>query len=170
MQSCPWHVAEMFDDINDQVGFWEDLYLFTLDPHVPKRKFRVRPKKLPWINEDIRDLMKHTDWLHKRAIRDCSSITWDMYKAARNKVTSEIKKSKATYFNNLSTSKINQSRLWKHLNHLLSRTNRESVKSLLVNGSELTNKMEIAEVMNYHFISATDIYSLLLLIRATKAS
>ena len=43
--------------------------------------------------------MKHRDWLHKRAIRDCSSITWDMYKAARNKVTSEIKKSKATDFN-----------------------------------------------------------------------
>lgn len=51
MQSCPWHVAEIFDDINDQVGFWEDLYLFTLDPHVPKRRFRVRPKKLHWINE-----------------------------------------------------------------------------------------------------------------------
>lgn len=55
------HVAEIFDDINDQVGFWEDLYLFTLDPHVPKRRFRVRPKKLPWINEEIRDLMKHRD-------------------------------------------------------------------------------------------------------------
>ena len=79
-----------------------------------------------------------------------------MYKTARNKVTSEIKRSKATYFNNLSTSKINSPRLWKHLNHLLSRTNRESVKSLLVNGSELTNKTEIAEVMNHHFISATE--------------
>ena len=39
MQSCPWHVAEIFDDINDQVGFWEDLYSLLLIPMFPREDF-----------------------------------------------------------------------------------------------------------------------------------
>ena len=55
LQSSPWHTAEIFDE----VGFWEDVYFSCLDSHVPKRRQRVRAKSLPWIDDDLRDLIKY---------------------------------------------------------------------------------------------------------------
>ena len=93
-EMVPWQVSEIFDDIDDQVNFWESLYLRVLDHHAPKRRFRVRAKSLPWIDDDLRNLMRYRDWLHRRAIRENSSINWDSYKSARNKVTSDLRRAK----------------------------------------------------------------------------
>ena len=57
MKTTPWHVAEVFDDIDDQVNFWESLYLNVLDHHAPKRNYRIRAKSLPWIDDETRELM-----------------------------------------------------------------------------------------------------------------
>ena len=152
LQSSPWHVAEIFDNIEDQVGFWEDLYLSCLDSHVPKRRQCVLAKALPWIDDDLRDLMKYRNWLHKKAIKDGSQTDWEMYKMARNRVNSDLKRSKATYFDYLCSSKIHPSQLCKHLNNVLSRKQRYSVKSLIVDGIELMDKTKIAEAMNSQFL------------------
>ena len=71
---------------------------------------------------------------------------------ARN--SSDLKRSKATYFHYICSSKIHPSQLWKHLNNVLSRKQRSSVKSLIVDGIELMDKAKIAEAINSQFISA----------------
>ena len=154
---APWHVAEIFDDIDDQVNFWESLYLKVLDHHAPKRRFRVRAKSLPWIDDDLRNLMRYRDWLHRRAIRENSSIIWDIYKSARNKVTSDLRQAKTTYYHRLCSSNIHPAQLWKQLNNLLGSKNNCDVKSMVVNNRELTDKTEIAEAMNSHFIHAASL-------------
>ena len=73
---------------------------------------------------------------------------------ARNRVNIDLKRSKATYFHYICSSKIYPSQLWKHLNNVLSRKQRSSVKSLIVDGIKLMDKTKIAEAMNSHFISA----------------
>ena len=148
---APWHIAEIFGDIDDQVNFWESLYL---ERHAPKRRFRVRAKSLPWIDDDLRNLMRYRDWLHRRAIRENSLIVWDIYKSARNKVTSDLRRAKTTYYHRLCSSNIPPAQLWKQLNNLLGSKNNCDVKSMVVNNRELTDRTEIAEAMNSHFIHA----------------
>ena len=111
-------------------------------------------KSLPWIDDDLRNLMKYRNLLHKKAIKESSQTDWDMYKMARNRVNIDLKRSKATYFHYICSSKIHPSQLWKHLNNVLSRKQRSSVKSLIVDGIKLMDKTKIAEAMNSHFISA----------------
>ena len=77
--------------------------------------------------------MRHKDWLHRKAITEDSPISWEMYKMVHNKVTSA---------------------LWKHLNTLLSQKKDSTLQSLVVNDCELSNKSDIAEAMNSHFIHA----------------
>ena len=140
--------CEIFDDIDDQVNFWESLYLKVLDHHAPKRRFRVR------ADDDLRNLMRYRDWLHRRAIRENSSIIWNIYKSARNKVTSDLRRAKTTYYHRLCSSNIHPAQVWKQLNNLLGSKNNCDVKSMVVNSRELTDKTEIAEAMNSHFIHA----------------
>ena len=159
LESAPWHVAELFDEIDDQVNFWENLYLSILDNYAPKKSIRVRAKSLPWIDGELRKLMRHRDWLHKKAIKDDSPTVWDMYRTVRNKVTKDLRLSKANYYHHLCSSNMHPTKLWKHLNSLLSRNNRSSVKSLVVKNTEHTDKTEIAEAMNSHFITAATLQS-----------
>ena len=98
--------------------------------------------------------MRYRDWLHRRGIRENSSIDWDIYKSARNKVTSDLRRAKTTYYHRLCSSNIHPAQLWKQLNNLLCRKNNCAVKSMVVNNRELTDKTEIAEAMNSHFIHA----------------
>ena len=98
MLTIPWQVLEVFDDIDDQINFWEMLYLNVLEQHAPNRKFWIRAKSLPWIDDETKKLMRHRDWLHMKAIKENSIISWDMYKKARNKTTSALRKAKTNYY------------------------------------------------------------------------
>ena len=82
-----------------------------------------------------------------------------MYKTVRNKVTSALRKAKTSHYHHLCSSKIHPSQLWKHLNTLLSRKKDSTLQSLVVNDRELSDKSEIAETMNSHFIRAAPLSS-----------
>ena len=43
--------------------------------------------------------MRHRDWLHRKAIREDSPISWEMYKTVRNKVSSALRKAKTSLLN-----------------------------------------------------------------------
>ena len=149
MLTIPRQVVEVFDDIGNQINFWEMLYLNVLEQHAPKRKFQIHAKSLPWIDDETRELMRHRDWWHKKAIKENSIISWDMYKKARNKTTSALRKAKTNYYLHVWSSNIHPSELCNYLNSLLSQK-----KSLVVNNQELSDKSEIAEAVNAHFIHA----------------
>ena len=129
------------------MNFWASLYLKVLDHHAPKRRFRVRAKSLPWIDDDLRNIMRFREWLHRRAIRENLLIDWDIYRSARNKVTRGTSRAKTTYYHRLCSSNIHPSQLWKQLNNLLCRKSSCAIKSMVVNNKELTDKAEIAETI-----------------------
>ena len=66
LSNIPWQVAEGFDEIKGQVSFWEEV----LDGQAPKHRFWVRVKSPPWIDDDLRNLMRHRDWLHRNVIKE----------------------------------------------------------------------------------------------------
>ena len=54
IESAPWSVCEIFDDIDDQVWAWQHLYQRIVSDHIPTRQVRMRKNKLPWITNEIR--------------------------------------------------------------------------------------------------------------------
>ena len=114
--------------------------------------------ELPWIDDELRVLMRQRDWLHKKAIKSGDDDLWDIYRAARNNVNAELKRSKAEYFHGLcSNSKKHASQLWKHINELLSRNSKAVVESVCIGNSETSDPESVAEVLNNHFISAAGV-------------
>ena len=159
LSKAPWQVLETFDDLDDVVEAWNVLFLEILNRHAPAQKIRVRAKSLPWVDDELRVLMRQRDWLHKKAIESGDNDLWDIYRAARNHVNVELKRSKAEYFHGLcSNSKKHASQLWKHINELLSRNSKATVESVCIGNSEISDPEPVAEVLNNHFISAAGVF------------
>ena len=91
LSRVPWQVLETFDDLDDVVEAWSRLFLEVLNQHAPVREVRVRAKSLPWIDDELRVLMRQRNWLHKKAIKSGDNDLWDIYRAARNNVNAELK-------------------------------------------------------------------------------
>ena len=88
LKDIPWDIIHLFDDTNDILQAWSDLFLQVVDANVPIKHHRVKHKNQPqWITPDILDAMKCRD-------RHKSLGNENEYKFWRNKVTNMIRKAK----------------------------------------------------------------------------
>ena len=49
---APYLVCSVFDDIDDCVAAWEDLYKNIIKEMVPEMKAKIRSKSVPWITSE----------------------------------------------------------------------------------------------------------------------
>ncbi|MCU7801059.1 MAG: hypothetical protein KZQ70_13205, partial [gamma proteobacterium symbiont of Lucinoma myriamae] len=88
LQSVPWDLIPLFDETDDILETWTDLFLEVVDVNVPLRQHRVKYKNQPqWLTPDILDAIKARD-RHKALGQE------NEYKVLRNKVTQLIRQSK----------------------------------------------------------------------------
>ena len=63
VDSAPWSLIDIYDDINDKVDIFYQLINQLLDWHAPKRQKRIRKESYPWIIcqviESIRKKLLH---------------------------------------------------------------------------------------------------------------
>ena len=94
----PWDAMNLIhESVENSLDAFNDLLLPCLDDHAPIKTMKIRHKPNPFITEDIRDLMKVRDRLHKRArrtgmredwgfLRSCE-IELDLFYGRRNEST-----------------------------------------------------------------------------------
>ena len=88
LEDIPWDIIRIFDDTNDILTAWSDLFLQVVDANVPIKQHRVKRKNQPqWITPDILDGMKTRD-RHKSLGNEIEYRYW------RNKVTTMIREAK----------------------------------------------------------------------------
>ena len=76
---------------------WMDI----ADKRAPFMTMRIRSSTLPWLNEDIRNLIKERNFNHKKAQKSGSCNDWATCSAIRNQVVSQIRDAKRNYYTNL---------------------------------------------------------------------
>ena len=92
LQSVPWDVIKIFDNINDTLETWSSMFLEIVDKHLPLKTLRVKYKQQPkWLTPEITEAMRTRDRY--------KSLNDDLqYKFWRNKVVSLIKQSKKAQY------------------------------------------------------------------------
>ena len=141
------------DDINLLVNYWSEMFSLIIEKHAPLSEMRVSEKYCPWINKDLRDLMRTRDKLKKSAVKGKSPILMDSYRQIRNKVKAlngQLKKQH--YTNRISACKGNMKESWKTINELLNkRSKSSSIDCLKESGTETRNKKDVSNSMNNFF-------------------
>ena len=149
---------------SDDIDIVYDDFIWKLqgcvDRHAPLKKVTKKELKLktkPWITNTIVHMIKHRNKLFERKKRQPNNENViKLYKLFRNRVNSEIKKSKKqyykTYFDN---NKNNISKIWSGIREIVN-TKRNIVhktSTLKCNNKVITNETKIANAFNDFFVT-----------------
>ena len=88
------------DDINALVDHWTCLFSIIIDKHAPIVEKRVSDKFCPWMNKELKDLIRTRDKLKKSAVESKSALIMESYRQVRNRVNSLNKRLKKKYYTN----------------------------------------------------------------------
>ena len=91
ISNAPWSVIGVFDDVEDKLNAFNTLFNQVLDQHVPVKTVKMRTRPCPFINDNIRALMKARDHWQKLARRTNDPAVWSGYKNFRNEVKRELR-------------------------------------------------------------------------------
>ena len=152
IESAPWSVCEIFDDMDDQVWAWQHLYQRIVSNHIPTRQVRMRKNKLPWITSEIRKEQNKRYRLLKHYKANKDTHTWSLYKATRNRVKRLIRDAEITYWREQFAKAENSKNFWQVVSKAQGKNARKPIPPVQDgDGTILTNDSDKAEEMNNYF-------------------
>ena len=101
LHSASWENTDTSLTVNDAWMAFKRTFMDIVDKHVPFITMRIWSFTLPWLNENIRNLIKERNFHHRKAQKSGSCNDWATYRAIRNQVVSQIRNAKRNYYTNL---------------------------------------------------------------------
>ena len=149
LQAVPWDLIKIFDDTDDILEAWTDLFLQVVNKNIPIKHHRVKRKTQPnWLSPDILDAMKTRD-RHKVLGNDTE------YKSWRNKVNELIKQSKKdqyqTYIENNKNNPGSIYKLFQEFSAGKGSSKGSNISSINHNGVHIEDPTELANTFNNFF-------------------
>ena len=107
------------DDVNIYAEKFTNKVLNIAEECIPTKNVTIRPRDLPWINNNIRKLMRKRNRLYKKYKKNKTKTLFDNFKRLRNEATSNLRKAKQEYVkslaNKLKTPNLSTQDYWKTL-------------------------------------------------------
>lgn len=69
MKIAPFHIMDLFDDVDDKLYTFEQLYLDILDEHAPLKHSHIRGKQVPYMTEEWRKAIRHRNKLSRKNVQ-----------------------------------------------------------------------------------------------------
>ena len=159
MQSAPFHVGEIFDDINDKMWYFDKLFNEITEFHAPTKTKTIKQHQLPYMNGDLRRAINVKAMLRKKFYKSRCNHSWTKFKNQRNLVNRLKRQAKKTYFdkhcNNVYES--NDKPFWKTVKPFFSNGGCSTANISLQEQNQLISEPnEVCNVLNNHFIDAAD--------------
>ena len=131
------------------------MFSAVTEKHAPIREMRVSDKNSPWINSELKCLMKSREKLKKATVEHKSPAMMSCYKKTRNRVNNLDVSLKKQYFTNkIIGHKSNLKEMWKISNELFNKCIKSTnITSLKDRAIEIEGKREISNTMNSYFCS-----------------
>eukprot|EP00112_Aurelia_sp_Birch-Aquarium-sp1_P008427 Seg1927.10 transcript_id=Seg1927.10/GoldUCD/mRNA.D3Y31 product="hypothetical protein" protein_id=Seg1927.10/GoldUCD/D3Y31 len=98
MDSTPWWIGNIFEDVDDVWNTWELLYNDVINEFVKTRKAKVRTNSLPWITTEERKALNRRYRLLCKWQRTKDPHDHDSYKKARNFAKKSLKSAESNYW------------------------------------------------------------------------
>ena len=155
LQTIPWDVVKVFEDVDDALETWYSLMSDVIDKHIPLKHHRVKRKNQPsWLTSEIIESIKTRD-------RFKALGNQEQYKAWRNKVVNLIQQSKKSNYEKLIEDGKNQpTTIWKLFNELKAgkqkNTKENKVNSIKLGNHEIDSPEEIANTFNDFFVNIAE--------------
>ena len=142
-------------DINMLVNDCSNLFSMIIDNYTPIKSMLASEKYCPWINKDLRGLIRERYKLKKEAVKHNFPPIMESYRKIRNKVNRMSIHLKRQYFSEkFIQTEGNMEEAWRTIKQLLNKRSKSTNIDLITDkGTEITTKKGISNVMNKYFCS-----------------
>lgn len=156
LKSAPFHVAEMFDELDDRMDFHNSLFKKIADSHAPIKTKTVCYAGLPYMNNELRRAINNKHHLQRKYVKTGNG--WSEFKRQRNKVNGLKKEAKKTYFDKYCSSQRNSGEFWRTVQPVISdKASNGRNKIILTQGEDLlTSPTEVSGALNEYFTNCTN--------------
>ena len=122
------------------------------DIHVPCRIRKIKSEGSPWLNENIKKLSHHRDFLKKKSMQLNSPAYHEACKRCKNQVTTLIRETKASYYKTNLENCTNNKDGWNYMNELLNRKSQTTIiNEIKADEKTITGNQNIANEFNAFF-------------------
>ena len=155
----PWYTALLFDDIDDVIYAWEQIFNSVLDSLCPWHEKRVKQATQPqWLTKAVLKLLHIRDRLLKVARRSDHMADWANYRSSMNKAVAILRSAKREFYNNsFENNKNNARAIWKLIKTLTGpKRNTPEISRLNFDGHDVDDPKEMANHFNSYFSTIAD--------------
>lgn len=99
LASAPWHVAGVFDDVDDQSEFFSLLLKDIVDEHMPWKRMRVRDGDVPYMTTEWKETIRRRRKALRRFHKTKAPEDWELQRKLRNEATRLRRKAIKDYWN-----------------------------------------------------------------------
>ena len=86
-----WEHISLVDDVDEQLNQFNSNFLRILDRNAPVKTIKVKHRQSPFVDNEIKELMKKRDRQHRVARQTKNICDWDSFRVARNKVKKTLR-------------------------------------------------------------------------------
>ena len=151
---APWHVGEIFNDVDDMFDFWTGLTEFVIDVHAPIRRKRVRGKDIPYMTPEWKKAIRDKRKFAIKFAKERTEENFALKKKYRNIATRERRKVIRAYWHTKSNeSNTRPGAFYDTYKPFISDKTKEAVPLYLKkeNGSLVKDQSEVADMLSTYF-------------------
>ncbi|PFX12956.1 putative RNA-directed DNA polymerase from transposon X-element [Stylophora pistillata] len=160
LSSAPWHIGQLFDDVDDQARVWNALMNDILDKVAPVKRMRVRDKDVPYMTSHWKSAIRAKRKVNDKYLQNKTPENWELRRKARSEATRQRRTAIKQYWNKMSNDlKKSPKAFFKTFKPFLSSKScieRNDIHSKMTNGSMITDQQQVTEELVEHFATLAD--------------
>ena len=142
---------ELFEDVEDEVHYWFDLYKSTISEYIPHRTVVFKSSDKPWITAEFKLLIRKRNRLWKRFKKSGRATHYEHYKEVRNAAVLLNRNNIREYHSKIEVELNNSSDpklFWKTIKKILPSKSSSSIPPIKHNDTFVSNDQHKAELFN----------------------
>ena len=153
--TAPFHVSEIFDDIEDAYSFWDTLMRGIVDEHAPLKQRKIKGNSTPYMNGELRRAINVKNMLTRKYDKCNSIANWENYRKHRNLVTKLRKKSIQRLIQNKCNEANDRGGFWKAVKPLISKNSIGKDDNIFImnNGTIENHPEALCQIFNNYFVN-----------------
>ena len=150
------------EDVNLYANALTQTLINLSEQHILNKNFTIRPQDLPWINNNIRKLMRKRNRFYRKYKKSKTVQNYSKFKKIRNDVTSLLQKSEQDYTESLAnkfkSSNLSSKDYWNTLKSFIKPSQSSSeIPPLHKNGCYVSDSTDKANLLNEYFVQQTSL-------------
>ena len=141
-------------DEDDACETFERVYTSILNEHAPLKVLHNRSNYVPYINKDLKQLMKLRDELKEKAAKTGDVGDYEKYKVKRNLVSTKLKHAEAEHYKSkFNKEDLSSADIWQGAKQILGSVKSNFPTQIMAAGKLISNPLEMASAVNEYFLS-----------------